>query len=213
MFKHAKNKLMINILMNYSNHYSLLIEKARHRVLSTYTERHHIIPKCMGGSNDASNIVSLTPEEHFVAHQLLTRIYPGNHKLILAVRMMTMSKDGVVRNNKLYSWLKCKFVNTMREIGRPPSHKGVPKSENHKRLIGLSNKGKVISEESKIKMREAHKGKAGTRNGATLSKDTKAKISASVKNIKKNECPFCGIEASPGNFARWHGINCRNKND
>lgn len=36
-------------------------------------ERHHIIPKSIGGTNDTSNIAILTYREHFIAHWLLTK--------------------------------------------------------------------------------------------------------------------------------------------
>lgn len=62
--------------MNYQKHYELLIERAKSRTLAGYFERHHIIPKCMGGSDEPENIANLAPEEHFVAHQLLVKIYP-----------------------------------------------------------------------------------------------------------------------------------------
>ena len=39
--------------MNYSAHYSSLIYKAKNRCVSAseFTERHHIITKCLGGTN------------------------------------------------------------------------------------------------------------------------------------------------------------------
>jgi hypothetical protein len=37
-------------------------------------ESHHIVPKCMGGSNSSSNKVLLTPKEHFICHLLLTKM-------------------------------------------------------------------------------------------------------------------------------------------
>lgn len=37
--------------------------------------KHHIIPKHMGGSNDASNIVELTIKEHAEAHRKLFEQY------------------------------------------------------------------------------------------------------------------------------------------
>jgi hypothetical protein len=60
--------------MDYSKQYNLLMERAKDRVLEVYSENHHIIPKCLGGSDDKSNMARLTAEEHYVAHQLLTRI-------------------------------------------------------------------------------------------------------------------------------------------
>ena len=91
--------------MNYNKHYITLVERARLRVLDIPTERHHIIPKCMGGSDAITNLVELTPEEHYVAHQLLVKIYNGNEKLVYAANMMC-----VKRNNKLYGWLRRRLV-------------------------------------------------------------------------------------------------------
>jgi len=88
--------------MNYQKIYDSLIDKARHRCLESYTEKHHIVPRCMGGSDDADNLVSLTPEEHYLAHQLLVKIYPDNHKLSKAATMMVAQRP----SNKLYGWLR-----------------------------------------------------------------------------------------------------------
>lgn len=35
------------------------------------SEQHHIIPRCIGGSDDADNLIYLTYQEHFTAHRLL----------------------------------------------------------------------------------------------------------------------------------------------
>ena len=45
--------------------------------------KHHKIPKHMGGSNDPSNIVELTIEEHADAHRLLFEQH-GHHQDYLA---------------------------------------------------------------------------------------------------------------------------------
>jgi len=95
--------------MNYENIYNSLIVRGKNRVLEGYKERHHIVPRCLGGNDDPSNLVDLTPEEHFVAHQLLVKLYPTNPKLIFAVRMLTGSSRNMKRNNQMYGWLKRKF--------------------------------------------------------------------------------------------------------
>ncbi len=92
--------------MNYTKHYNALIAKAKTRVLFAYTEKHHIIPRCLGGNNSKDNLVSLTPEEHYVAHQLLVKMYPNNTSLVYALNMMTVSSDKCIRNNKKYGWIK-----------------------------------------------------------------------------------------------------------
>ena len=61
-----------------------------------YTERHHIIPKCLGGSNKVNNIVRLTYGEHLFAHYLLCIINYPNSGLIYAFKRMT---QGSLREN------------------------------------------------------------------------------------------------------------------
>jgi hypothetical protein len=132
--------------MNYSKHYNLLIERSKHRNLDTYTESHHIIPKCMGGSDDSDNLAILTPEEHYIAHLLLIKMYPDNDKLLFAAKMMSN------RNNKNYGWVRRKFSSMIRRYNTGYKHteesklkmskarKGVKKPEDHKSKIGESNK-------------------------------------------------------------------------
>ena len=88
--------------MNYEFHYNRLIENAKLKKRECYTEAHHVIPRCMGGSDDKENIVDLTPEEHYVAHQLLVKIYPNNHSLVKAATMMIPNRP----SNKMYGWLR-----------------------------------------------------------------------------------------------------------
>lgn len=95
-----------------------LISRAKNRNLISGYEVHHVIPKCVGGSNDSNNKVKLTPEEHYVAHQLLVKIY-NNPKLVYAAVMMIPTNkfhnNGKGRNNKLYGWLKRRFSNICKQ--------------------------------------------------------------------------------------------------
>lgn len=101
--------------MNYKKHYDLLIERAKTRQLTSYIERHHIVPRCMGGTNEKSNLVELTPEEHYVAHQLLVKMYPENDSLVYAANKMTVSSKTAKRNNKRYGWLKRRYQNVCKK--------------------------------------------------------------------------------------------------
>jgi hypothetical protein len=76
--------------MNYFKHYNLLIQKCqtRHLDSSTYVEKHHILPRCMDGSNDKSNLVDMLPREHFIAHRLLAKMYPEVSGLLFALLRM-----------------------------------------------------------------------------------------------------------------------------
>ena len=91
--------------MNYKKIYNALIERGKTRILEGYSEKHHIIPKCLGGNDNKENLVALTPEEHYIAHLLLVKIYPGNVKLIRAAVMMIPNRP----SNKLYGWVRRKF--------------------------------------------------------------------------------------------------------
>lgn len=82
--------------MNYAKIYESLIEKRRKYPLSRgscYCERHHFIPRCMGGGNELWNLVYLTAKEHFVAHHLLCKCNPKNGKLLNAFIAMCTKKD------------------------------------------------------------------------------------------------------------------------
>lgn len=91
--------------MNYSKIYNALISRAKTRDINGYYEIHHIIPRCMGGDDSTDNLVRLTPEEHYLAHQLLIKIHPENKSLIYAAGMMIPNRP----SNKLYGWLRRKL--------------------------------------------------------------------------------------------------------
>lgn len=42
-----------------------------------YMEKHHVVPRALGGTNDLGNLIRLTPEDHFFAHLLLAKIHGG----------------------------------------------------------------------------------------------------------------------------------------
>ena len=91
--------------MNYQKIYDLLIQKAKKRnSIDGYKESHHILPRCMGGTDDLENLVDLTAKEHFVAHFLLAKIH-NNSKLWVAVLMMK-GKKGRIVNGRLYEIAK-----------------------------------------------------------------------------------------------------------
>jgi len=99
--------------MNYTKHYDRLIDRARCRQVEGYTELHHVLPKCMGGDNLEYNLVKLYPEEHYVAHQLLVKMYPNVVGLIWAA--VNMSNQTTRRSNKLYGWLRRKLSESAKQ--------------------------------------------------------------------------------------------------
>lgn len=136
----------------YKSHYEKLINRAKTRVIEGYVEKHHIVPKCLGGSNDKSNLVKISAEEHYVAHQLLVKMFPENKKLIYAANMMCVGKDSDCKrpHNKQYKWLKLKVSEL---------HKSYRASDETKAKIGAKSKGRIFSKEAKLKISEAGKGR------------------------------------------------------
>ena len=99
--------------MNYKLHYEKLINRAKDRKINGYTETHHIIPRCMNGTDDKDNLVDLTAREHFIAHLLLLKIYPKQYSLIKALNMMCMGHTEHRSMNRMYGWLREKFSKEM----------------------------------------------------------------------------------------------------
>ncbi|AZV02167.1 homing endonuclease [Pectobacterium phage Arno162] len=93
-----------------------------------FLDRHHIIPKCIGGSDNRSNLVYLTPRQHLLAHHLLIKIYDSSG---LRFAYHLMSKGRLRRGVKL--------------------------SQDTKDKISQSKLGKPRSEEAKEKMRKPRK--------------------------------------------------------
>jgi hypothetical protein len=130
--------------MDHQKIYESLIQKAksenRIRLKKTnanyiYYENHHILPKCLNGSDEKINLVLLTAREHFVCHKLLTYIYKGNRKIAMAFHRMTFNKNrNYNKSSRDYEYarqiLKIPLSNETKNKMRN-AHLGVPKSEEH----------------------------------------------------------------------------------
>ena len=124
----------------YEKWYNSIIKRATLRgeeELGDSYETHHIIPICIGGTNDKSNLVKLTYKEHALAHKLLCEIYPHCPGIAYAVIAMMLPKKGGRLGIKYFS---------SREIAH------------YKTLISKARKGKKLSEETKQKMSRVRKG-------------------------------------------------------
>lgn len=100
--------------MNYEKIYDALVEKAKPRGLDKsqhegYFEIHHIVPRCMGGTDEESNLIMLSCREHFIAHLLLWKIYPEVQGLLYAAFMM--SYRGQVKTSRIYEKMRLSVSN------------------------------------------------------------------------------------------------------
>ena len=203
--------------MDYQKIYNNLIERSKNRYLEGYGEKHHILPRCLGGLDNKENLVDLYPEEHYLAHLLLCKMYPGNQKLLYAAMNMTtgsMINNGK-RNNKAYGWLRRQYAESMSGDNNPARRNPLlqkeaakkrveqKRTEETKAKMSAAQKGRVLTVEHKSKLAKAAtnrppiseetrlKLKQRTPNkgmlGKTMSEETKAKMSASQQGKTMSE--------------------------
>lgn len=168
--------------MDYQNIYNKLVERAKNRKLDGYLEKHHIIPKCMGGGNNPSNLAELTAREHFLCHMLLCEIYPTEYKLKHALFLMAIGKQKIkekqyVIGSRVYERLRIEYSKML--MGKKQSQE-----TKDKKSISML---KVWDDKSKEEKSEIGKKRWETRikNGTNKCTPTQAKnISKSLKGRK-----------------------------
>lgn len=124
--------------MNYSDLYVRLIQSRKNRDLNKQIgyEIHHIMPKCLGGTDQEENLVKLTYREHYLAHWILTKIYTKEPKIYYGFLCMLRDPSN---NRKLTS----KMVETIKN-----------NFSNFKKWhINISNPGKTLNSRSAAKKR------------------------------------------------------------
>ena len=207
--------------MNYQRLYDNIINAAKCKSYDLYTEKHHIIPKCLGGSNVKDNLVVLSYREHFLCHWILCKIYPNDVYLKFAFAKMLQSPSQM--NRKVNSWrfdiakryVKNQVNNTSFKKGNVPWNVGGDSGQipwNKGLCTGPMPTEERAKRSEKLKEywsdKEHHrKGKspwcAGTK-GTGLVKAWNKGLKAEIII-----CPHCGKTANAGNFTRWHGDNCK----
>jgi hypothetical protein len=125
----------------YTKCYNQIIARAQSRTtVEGYTEKHHIIPKSLGGNNRKDNLVKLTAREHFICHRLLIKMVndPFKIKMIRAVWRMTVKgadfQDRYKPNSRTYESIRLQFGSL---------RKGKTTSDIVKKKISDANTGKT----------------------------------------------------------------------
>ena len=171
----------------YFRCYNSIVKRARTRKITGYTERHHIQPRSLGGTDDKDNLVDLTAREHFICHWLLTKMHTGEAraKMIYALNGMKRGNEFAQRYEtkitaRVYENLKKEFskVHSDTMKGRTPWNKGVPITEDQREKNKIAATGKKISQEA-IEKRSAKI------RGQKRSEETKLKMSLAAKGKLK----------------------------
>lgn len=85
----------------FLDRYERIVMNEIKRDESSRHEKHHIVPKCMGGSDDFNNIVKCRLRVHFILHFLLSKAFPCNRGLITSCLYFKKA-----RNSRLYEIMK-----------------------------------------------------------------------------------------------------------
>jgi hypothetical protein len=137
-FHYIVSWFVINIFMNYLSIYNSIMQQARNRTLEYGFERHHVIPKSLGGANNLSNLVQLTLREHFVAHKLLTRIHTGTAQKKMWFAYYRLCNRHRHTTSRMYEQAKLQAKQYLSEI-----HTGKTISDAHKKAIREKCRGMV----------------------------------------------------------------------
>lgn len=106
-------------------------------------DSHHIVSKCMGGSNHSSNKVLLTPREHFIAHLLLSKsVKPEYTKKMYCALVRFMGKNSNRSRIKINSKTYQSIIenNRLHSMGKNNSFYGKTHTEETKKIISIKNK-------------------------------------------------------------------------
>lgn len=171
----------------YSKWYNQITDRARNRVAEGYTERHHIKPRSLGGTDAADNLVDLTAREHFICHWLLTKMTTGEDraKMIYALNGMKRTNKFAQRYEtkitaRVYENLKKEFsvIHSATMKGREPWNRGVPITEEQREKNRKAAVGKKRSPEAIAKA-------VAKQIGQKRSQKTKDRIRAALKGKPK----------------------------
>jgi hypothetical protein len=152
--------------MNYLSIYNSIMQQARNRTLEHGFERHHVIPKSLGGANNLSNLVQLTLREHFVAHKLLTRIHTGPAQKKMWFAYYRLCNRHRHTTSRMYEQAKLQAKQYLSQI-----HSGKTISDAHKKAIReklLGTKRKPHSIESKAYMSKKQAGNTHAKVGIDI---------------------------------------------
>lgn len=222
---------MIFINNKYTSIYYKIVNTALSRALpaDVYREKHHIIPKSLGGNNAKENLVSLTGREHLVCHLLLIRMTNSKHKASMinaAWAMVNLENKDQIRTqlrSRQYATLREQFAKTHSDRmtnNNPMSNPEVRKKYDaaiikRGRTPGMT--GKKHTEKSNIKRRNANIGQfvpLEKRLAASMFHSNRPpELKAMYDQIHSSNisCIHCRTVANPGTFKRWHGDKCKLK--
>lgn len=202
----VKKEFIVHPNQIHYNRYINFIYSRRFRETpeNSYTEKHHIIPKSLGGFDEQSNLIILTGREHFIAHMMLWKTFGGkmacsfwfmsNNKREHSGKLTSKQYVNLKKDRKLSEEMKIKLSilykgKTYEEIYGEDRAKEIKEkqknkvcSQETKKKISKANKGRKKSKETRKKLSETNKGKPNPFKGVPKTEEHKKNLSKAAKN-------------------------------
>jgi hypothetical protein len=179
----------------------------------TIYNKHHKVPKHMGGTDDPSNIEILTVEEHAEAHRILYEQY-GCWQDEIAWKGLS----GIVGKDEILKEIYRHNGKTMglKNKGRTPWNNGLTKDDprvakyctpvgykfKDTSKMGRYERTPEILEKLKVKKSAEHKEKLRIKSKEQFSDAVfKENFIMKMKSLRA-VCPYCGMESNKSNITR-----------
>lgn len=200
---------------------------------SSYTEKHHIIPKSI--DKNSKETVRLSAREHFIVHLLLPRFLENiqhKTKMVFALwgicNQSSSDQKRIIVNSKSYERVKKAHSESI------SGDKHWMKREKNRQRQADIKRGQKMSEETKQKLSQCFKGRRllwGDKIGAAnKGKKRTAKMNKAQSDMmkirhkngiwkspteglirEKFPCQYCGRYFDVANLQKWHGDKCKQK--
>ena len=214
------NKHMNPTFLNnkYRKCYFSIIAKRLSSPILGYSEKHHIVPKSMGGDNTKSNLVPLSAREHYICHLLLIKmtIDENRVKMIRALNAFKIASRKNPRN------LTARQYETIRKLtaNMPGWNKGKTKKDYTLKQQAGCQKSSVTKKGKSTSMKGKHFNGQALINITLAAADPQRRIKISKKlkgrvsptkgmTHPRSPCPHCQQLVAPNTMALYHGVRCK----
>jgi len=172
--------------------------------------KHHIVPRHMGGTDDPSNLIELTIEEHAEAHKKLYEEYGLEED-----RIAWLCLSGQITNAEA-NILATKAANSGKKLSKHHNKilQDAAKKSNKDRLENGTHNFLSKGFQSKVQKDRLEKGTHPFSKREKQREYVMMQIkSGNHMSYKKKTCAHCGITTNTGNYGRWHGDRCKKRGE